>query len=494
MASLDSSYMPDYIKYWTFRSITDLTEYDKEKSEFPKRSKGTVKMFPDINHEALAYVIDAVIKKHEGKEFKFEQFEADLTNEQKEAFRKSLTAENFAKLYAWANEQIHPIAKHLLPVTEGQWIKYEQDEEDSGNYKQLNQSIRGRGTGWCTAGENTAKTQLQAGDFYVFYSLDDDKQPTIPRIAIRMEAGKIAEVRGIANKQNLDPYMGDVLSEKLEEFPDKNQYLKKDADMKLLTATESKIKKGEELTKDDLTFLYEVNSSIEGFGYQKDPRIQELLNPRNKDEDMLVIFECNKDQVARSPQEITENTKAYIGEWNINVLQIIRNHPNIKHLYESFPEKKIFMQTLETDPVINTPKKAKEELDNKNITLTDWGKHILYKTKFSKESKTYNLVRFTVAQLGLPDRVTTNEIYQRAKELGLELCPAEVGPHLRLQYLGEGLMIIAMEQINDRDGGPRVFCLDRDEVRLKLGADYAKPLIEWDGGDAFVFHFRKSES
>ena len=235
LSSDGSSYIPDYIKYWVFRSITGLAEYDKEKQEFPKRSTGTVKMFPDINCDALSYVIDAVVKKHEGKNFQFKQFEADLTNEQKEAFKKSLTAENFAKLYAWANEQIHPIAKHLLPITEGEWIKYEKDDGDSQNYKQLNQSILGRGTGWCTAGENTAKSQLQGGDFYVYYTLDDDGKPTIPRIAIRMENNKIAEIRGISYRQNLDEYMNEPLMEKLNEFPDKEQYLKKDADMKKLT-------------------------------------------------------------------------------------------------------------------------------------------------------------------------------------------------------------------------------------------------------------------
>ena len=72
LASSDSAYMPDYIKYWTFRNVIELQEYDKEKNEFPKRSKGTVKMFPDINQEALAYVIDAVLKKQAGEgEFKF---------------------------------------------------------------------------------------------------------------------------------------------------------------------------------------------------------------------------------------------------------------------------------------------------------------------------------------------------------------------------------------------------------------------------------------
>ena len=58
-------------------------------------------------------------------------------------------------------------------------------------------------------------------------------------------------------------------------------------------------------------------------------------------------------------------------------------------------------------------------------------------------------------QLGFPNGATLKEIYAKAKDLGLELCPAEVGPLLRLNYPdqpnGEYLRI-AMETINDSDG------------------------------------------
>src|SRR3989344_8023327 len=179
------------LKYWVFRNIIGLQEYDKEKKEFPKRSKGTIKQFPDINREALGYTIDAVIKKLQGKSIEFEN---DIQFDEREVFRKFLEKEDFPKLYSWANDLMNPIPEHLLPVTEGKWKKYEQGTD----HQELVQTIGGKGTGWCTAGENTAKTQLRGGDFYVFYSLDDNKEPTIPRIAIRMERNEIADVRGVA--------------------------------------------------------------------------------------------------------------------------------------------------------------------------------------------------------------------------------------------------------------------------------------------------------
>ncbi|MDA2922035.1 hypothetical protein MYX07_02075 [Patescibacteria group bacterium AH-259-L07] len=315
-ASPGSSYMPDYMKYWVFRSVVNLQEYDKDKKKFPKRSKGTLKMFPDINHEALTYLIDKIIKKYHGKPVQFEDLEYELTTEEKEIFKQHLTNENFAKLYAWAHERIHPIPKHLLPLTEGQWVKHDQGPD----HLPLAKSIRGRGTGWCTAGENTAQTQLKGGDFHVFYSHDDEGEPTIPRIAIRMEDNKIAEIRGIAENQNLDPYMNEVLAQKLEAFPDKDRYFKKEHDMKLLTKIEHKMEAGHDLDKDELIYLYEISTTIQGFGYKKDPRIQKLRDQRELKQDYTVMFDCSPEQVATSPDQLDNNTVVYTGGLYPNIL------------------------------------------------------------------------------------------------------------------------------------------------------------------------------
>ena len=488
MASEDSSYMPDYIKYWVFRSVSELSEFDKEKGEFPKRSKGTVKMFPDINQEALQYAIEAVEIRATGEQFMFDRFEADLSDEQKNAFRKALTNENFAKMYGWANEQIHPIAKHLLPITKGTWVKYDQDSDGTENYKQLNSQIRGRGTGWCTAGENTAKTQLEAGDFYVYYTEDDEQDPLIPRIAIRMADGKIAEVRGIAYKQNLDPYMGDVLAEKLNEFPDKEQYLKKDADMKMLTTVERKIKKGEPLEKQDLVFLYEIDSSIEGFGYQKDPRVAELRALRDPKEDAPIVFECAPEEIAWSESEVTEKTKSYVGKLFPGVFQ-----KGIEHVYTSFPEGKLSRYEVELGG--KTKEQYETELKNeKKYYFSDDAKHIFKSDEWapSKNTETANLVRLTVKDLGFSGNATTEQIYARAEELGLELCPAETGPALRLSYQGKDWMVVGLQQIAGSNGRPFVFYLDGSDARLALDTYAAKPSKEWAGDRSWVFRARKS--
>ncbi len=484
-ASSDSDYIPDDIKYWIFRNILKLQEFDKEKREFPKRSKGTIKQFPDRNEEALGYIVDALLKKFRGEKVVFEY---DIQPAERQAFEQHLMKEDFARLYAWANELMNPIPEHLLPVTEGEWRKFPQKSDAH----ELVQTIRGKGTGWCTAGENTAHTQLQGGDFHCYYTLDDDGKPTIPRISIRMEQGKIAEVRGIAYKQNLDPYMSDVLAEKLEEFPDKVQYQKKNRDMKHLTEIEGKTIKQENLTKEDLEFLYEVESSIKGFGYQKDPRIQEIRKGRNLKEDLLILFDCTPDQIALKKDQVNEQTKVYIGEWTPEAMELLPKET--KHIYEEFPNKKVFYRTIEADPSIKTAGDAVRALEGSGNKVGDYAKQMLVNVPFSGEQKKFDLVSFSVKALGFPGGATRAEIYQKAQELGLELCPAEVGLQLRLQYTDQpnnDYLVIGMDPVAGGDGYPGLFGVDRRDGDPWLGSPDGHAVSQWGSNYRFVFLCRK---
>jgi len=484
LSSKDATY-PNWLKYYAFRSMLNMSNYDKARHEFGKRDKGTAAPFPDLNREALAYVLDTIDKKSKKEKINLE----GQSEQEQQEFQKLLQGENFAKLYAWAIEKVTPASLEALTNVKGEWIKYKQNSD----HMPLVESLQGHGTGWCTAGESTADAQLKGGDFYVFYSYDEKGNPIIPRAAIRMSGNQIGEVRGVAAEQNLDPYIGDIVKQKLTEFPDGQAYGKKSGDMKLLTEIEKKTQAKQQLTKDELVFLYEMDNSIEGFGYQRDPRIAEVRQTRNIEEDAAIVFECSSDQIAKNTAAVNENTKAYIGKWNMDVFQTLKNHPNITHLYESFPDKKIFLQTLETDPEINSSEKAEKAIKDKNIFLSDYGKDMLFKTEFSQTKEKYDLVRFTVAQLGFSKGATTDEIYQKAEELGLELCPAEVGPQLRLQYPGKEYMVVAMKQITGRHGDPGVFDLSSGGG-LELGGSNARPGGWWGDEDQFFFRFRKLET
>lgn len=483
LSSGDATY-PDWLKYYAFRSILGMGDYDKEKKAFAKRSKGTTKPFPDINREALAYVLDAISQKYGKRHIDM----LALDQEEKKEFEKLLQGENFSKLYAWALEKLTIVPSESLEKVAGKWIKYPQNSD----HMPLVESLRGFGTGWCTAGESTAEAQLRGGDFYVYYSFDQKGKPTIPRAAIRMQGNQIGEVRGVAPQQNLDPYIGSVVQAKLKEFPDGAVYEKKAENMKFLTIIEDKFKTKQELNKKELVFLYEINGSIDGFGYQRDPRIEELRSGRDLKVDMPIIFECAPLQIAHASNEINKDTKAYIGKWGPEVLKLLPS--DITHIYEKFPNKKVFLREIELDSAIKDSKIAKKILLEKGYQISGWGEEILQKTSFSGEKKNLKLVSFSVESLGFPNGATTKEIFEKAKKFGLELAPAEVGPQMRLQYQDQSMgewLLLAMEPITDSRGGPAVFYLERYEDGSWLGALSALPDLRWGAGHQFVFVSRK---
>lgn len=277
----DGSY-PNWFKHYTWNSVTKLGNYDKEKGEFLKRSKGTTAPYPELNREALAYVFDAVHKKAKGES-------VDEAND--EQLQKLLQSANFGKLYSHAVLKLQPATPEQKQNIEGSWTKYERSD-DPRTARRLAGSLQGHGTGWCTAGESTAETQLKNGDFYVYYTRDEDGKDSVPRVAIRMQGGKVAEVRGINHSQELEPVMTDIAMERLKDLPGGEEYTQKAEDMKRLTALERKLTENPEaeLSKEEVAFLYELERPIQGFGYEKDPRIGELAGKRGIVKDMATLF------------------------------------------------------------------------------------------------------------------------------------------------------------------------------------------------------------
>jgi hypothetical protein len=75
---------------------------------------------------------------------------------------------------------------------------------------------------------------------------------------------------------------------------------------------------------------------------------------------------------------------------------------------------------------------------------------VLERTLLHQFETEIELVLITVATLGFMKETRIDEIYACAKELGLELVPAEVGPYLQMQYMDQPkdvIVRIAMEPI-----------------------------------------------
>jgi hypothetical protein len=482
LTSEDAVY-PAWFKYFVWRNVTKLSQFDKERGEFKKRTDSTVAPYPDIYREPLAQIADI-----------YEKIKADNKNlkepEIKEAFSKK-----FPNLYAELISKSLAASMENREEIRGEWIKYEQGRD--GDAEKLFQSLEGKGTGWCTAGHSTAQTQIESGDFYVYYTNDSNGEPTQPRLAIRMDGdNRIGEVRGILLPQGVEPVMQEALDGKLSEFGgEADAYRKKSEDMRILTALEKKRENEEPFTKDDLVLLYEINGTIEGFGYQKDPRINELRQGRNAEEDMLVIFECTREEIAHVPSQINENTKAYVGQLEPGIFQKLPE--NLEHVYTSFPDKKIRRENVEIGG--KSAEQLISEMEAAGINISDYAKSMLKNREFvpGKNPEEATLIRLTVADLGFKSSATTDQIYERAQILGLELCPADTGPNYRLKYQNQPLgewIYMGMKQITDSDGSPVVFELGRSGGGLWLYDSWALPDNVWYPVHKFVFRLRKSES
>jgi len=79
--------------------------------------------------------------------------------------------------------------------------------------------------------------------------------------------------------------------------------------------------------------------------------------------------------------------------------------------------------------------KLKTELRESGFRISENAQAMIDSSEFTtlENPEEINLVKLKVSDLGFSDNATTDQIYDRAEELGLELCPAEVGPHQRLK-------------------------------------------------------------
>jgi len=149
-------------------------------------------------------------------------------------------------------------------------------------------------------------------------------------------------------------------------------------------------------------------------------------------------------------------------------------------------------KTIKLGTGFKTADEFRRALRDGGFRISGWASDILGKPalKAADEETEVDLVKVTVAELGFKEGVRRDQIYERAKEFGLELCPAEVGPQLRLQYQdqpnGEWILV-AMEPIFASDGNPRLFPVGRNDSGLWLSGLWSPPARFWPADRRWVF-------
>ena len=261
LTSKETQDYPTWVKYWVFQGMLTIGNHDISKGTYKRRTKNTVAPYPELDKKTLLEIMNLVIKEIKKEEINDKSLEELIKNG------------NFPKLYILQLKNKRD--KHFNKSTEGKWIKYNKGE----NYKELLNSIIGQSTGWCIVTEETCKYQVKNGDFYIYYTYDEEGNPTVPRLAIRMNGtDKIGEIRGVGRKQNIEQNFEDVIMKKLEEFSDSGHFKKRVQDTKALAKIYEKYQNNIALSKDDLNFIYEVNDRVETMGLEIDPRHREMKN------------------------------------------------------------------------------------------------------------------------------------------------------------------------------------------------------------------------
>ena len=156
-----------------------------------------------------------------------------------------------------------------------------------------------------------------------------------------------------------------------------------------------------------------------------------------------------------------------------------------------FPEFKVW-KTIKLGTGFRNADDFRKALESGGYRIGDWANDILGKPAFkvAAEKIEVDLVKVTVAELGFKDGARRDQIYERAKEIGLELCPDEVGPQLRLQYRDQPnneWILVGMESIFDSGGGLAVFGVGRRGSGLWLRGYWSNPDSFWGAGYRWVF-------
>ena len=281
---------PLWFKVYAFDGVSKMGLINKETKEFEKRDKSTVASFPILNPEVLAKVYRNI------NEFYGVDKEDWLAQHPDDEKLVSLVKSgNFPKLYAKELFETKTIIKtpEKPEDIEGDWFTYQLGDEDE-------LSKAAEGTGWCIADPNVAHNYLEYGNYghstnegtdeessskakFIIFKLKAPNSPdgysTNGVASIRLDPdGKVTEVSGLNEGQAIEDSLIPTVKEKVLSLPGGKEFLQKFEDKQTLIKLDHKLQKGEDLTKEELSFLYELDRPIATLDTynDEDPRITEL--------------------------------------------------------------------------------------------------------------------------------------------------------------------------------------------------------------------------
>ena len=282
---------PTWFKVYAFDGISKMSNaLNLDDADYNRRDNTTALSFPKLNAEILAKVYRQI------NDFYGVDKENWLSKHSDDEKLVSLVkSANFPKLYAKELVDTKVILKtpERTEDVHGDWFEYKLgDEEEIASLAE--------GTGWCVVDPNVARNYLEYGKYgysrntgadnessskakFIIFRLEDPNSPGVfasnGSASIRLDPdGKVAEISGLNDGQAIEDALVPIVKEKALSLPGGEKYLQKFDDKQALIRLDKKMEKGEDLTKEELAFLYELDRPIATLDTynRKDPRIPEL--------------------------------------------------------------------------------------------------------------------------------------------------------------------------------------------------------------------------
>ena len=309
---------PVWFKVYAFDGLSKMGLLNKETKEYEKRDKSTITGFPKLNSEVLAKVYRDI-----NDFFSVDQKTWLDQHSDDDKLQSLVKSGNFSKLYAKELFETKAVIKTPEKTEDinGDWFEYKiGDEEQIADLAE--------GTGWCIVDPNIAHNYLTYGQYENDYDeYDDDNEDEDENeyddnyinknyhdrnsnlksafIIFRLKTpvtydgyasngsasirlgpdGKVAEISGLDTGQALEDSLVPIVKEKVLSLPGGEEYLQKFQDKQNLIHLDHKMQNNEDLTTEELRFLYELDrpiSTLDTYNYN-DPRIEELKIKYNID-------------------------------------------------------------------------------------------------------------------------------------------------------------------------------------------------------------------
>lgn len=364
--------LPMWFKFWAFQGIVKLGAYNKKDTKFNRRTPKTTLPFIEVNEEVLKEVYKYINNYLEKGVVPNDEF-----------LEKLVKDGNFKKLFTHFYVEHLNNKKSETNKNVGVWKTFKKGSDPN----LLIESIDKFNTGWCISKTHDANKYIKKGDVHIYFTNDQNNLPNIPRIAITMTDLDIHEVRGIDHRQNIEPELAKVASDKLKEFPYSEEFEQKTNDMRLLTDIYTKNKKGESLSKEELEFLYQIKRLIYSFGEKEDPRIKKIIDSRDIKKDLGIMFGYDKKEIAISIEEAFESGKKfYYGNVGSNQLksvfnyqELVEDNPNFVAKFPPYMKGSFYLEDLKPTSNIIFPEKLdgsiimKQSIENLKLPATMTG-------------------------------------------------------------------------------------------------------------------------